>query len=77
MKKIVLVITFVSFVVCSFSQTTAKIYLIPEPVSMVYGNDSTFFLPQKAVVIIPKNEEVKKIVGAFVKQLKTAKICQI
>lgn len=72
MKKIVFVITLVSFAVCSFSQTTAKVYLIPEPFSMVYGNDPTFFLPQKAVIIIPKNEEVKKIVGNFVKQIKTA-----
>ncbi len=72
MKKIVFVITLVSFAVCSFSQTTAKVYLIPEPFSMVYGNDPTFFLPQKAVIIIPKNEEVKKIVGDFVNQIKTA-----
>ncbi len=72
MKKIVFVITLVSFAACSFSQTTAKVYLIPEPFSMVYGNDPTFFLPQKAVIIIPKNEEVKKIVGDFVKQIKKA-----
>ena len=72
MKKIFIVITLASFAVCCFSQTKTKAYLIPEPVSLVYGNDSTFFLPQKAVIITPKNEEVKKIVGDFVKQVKTA-----
>lgn len=72
MKKILIVITLASFAVCCFSQTKTKAYLIPEPVSLVYGNDSTFFLPQKAVIITPKNEEVKKIVGDFVKQVKTA-----
>ena len=63
MKKIFIVITLASFAVCCFSQTKTKAYLIPEPVQLVYGNDSTFFLPQKAVIITPKNEEVKKIVG--------------
>ena len=72
MKKLLIVITLASFAVCCFSQTKTKAYLIPEPVSLVYGNDSTFFLPQKAVIITPKNEEVKKIVGDFVKQVKTA-----
>jgi hexosaminidase len=72
MKKLILAITFASFVVCSFSQATAKISLIPEPVSLVYGDKANYILPAKAFVIIPQNEEVKKIVDLFVQQLKTA-----
>ena len=74
MKKLTLVISFFSVVLCSYSQRTGRmsVSLIPEPVSMVYSAGENFILPAKLTVVIPKNEAVKKTVERFVQQLTTA-----
>ena len=73
MKKLTLVIIYFSVVLCSYSQKTGKnLSLIPEPVSMVYNTGENFILPSKIIVVIPKNEAVKKTAERFVQQLTTA-----
>jgi hexosaminidase len=72
MKKSILFIALLTLVFNSFSQRKARnIYLIPEPVSLIEGNGS-FVVSANLSIIIPKNEEVKKIVAAFTNQLSAA-----
>ena len=67
MKKLLLLIA-VSIAAFSFSfgqQTNgSEIALIPQPASLTRGNGS-FELPNEIVIIIPNNEEVKKIADLF------------
>jgi hexosaminidase len=74
MKKLTLIFSFFSVVLCSYGQRTGRmsVSLIPEPVSMVYGDGENFILPANLIVVIPKNEAVKKTAERFVQQLTTA-----
>ncbi len=72
MKKSILFIALLTLVFNSYSQRKDRdIYLIPQPVSLIEGNGS-FIVPANLSVIIPKNEEVKKIAAAFSKQVSAA-----
>ena len=72
MKKSILFILLLSLVFNSYSQRTARnINLIPQPVSLIEGNGS-FIVPANLSIVIPKNEEVKKIAAAFSKQVSAA-----
>ena len=72
MKKTILFIALLVLVINSYSQRSARsIYLIPQPVSLIEGNGS-FLIPANLSIIIPKNEEVKKIAAAFSTQVSGA-----
>ena len=67
MKKILLFAFFVSAVTVCHSQRAA-IALIPQPASLSQGSGS-FILPPELVIIVPQNEELKKIAELLSKQL--------
>ncbi len=72
MKKSILFITLIVSVFNSYSQRSARsIYLIPQPVSLTDGNGS-FIVPTNLSIILPKNDEVKKIAEQFSKQVSLA-----
>ena len=78
MKKILFFTAALFFLTTSQGQKAAnrpvvawKNMLIPQPVSVVSGNDY-FVLPYNVVIITPKNEEVKKIAAELSKKLNTA-----
>ena len=67
MKKITLFILFVIAVSLCYSQRP-DIALIPQPASLSLGSGS-FILPSELIIIVPPNEELKKIADQFSKQL--------
>ena len=67
MKKITLLILFVIAVSLCYSQRP-DIALIPQPASLSLGSGS-FILPSELIIIVPPNEELKKIADQFSKQL--------
>jgi hexosaminidase len=72
MKKSILFIALIISVFNSYSQRSARsVYLIPQPVSLAEGNGS-FILPTDLSIILPKNDEVKKIAEQFSKQVSLA-----
>ncbi len=72
MKKSILfsILAVISFVSYS-QQSPSQISLIPQPVSVV-EESGLFILPAAVTLIVPPNEEVKKIASLFSKQLTTA-----
>ena len=72
MKKSILFITLIILFFNSYSQRSARsIYLIPQPVSLTEGNGS-FIVKMNLSIIVPKNDEVKKIADQFSKQVSLA-----
>lgn len=71
MKKIILLFLAITIVVITYGQQKAEMLLIPKPVSLTQGTGN-FTLPANITIIIPKNEEVKKIADRFSKQITTA-----
>ncbi len=74
MKRTVLFVVIILLSADLYSQRTARrvFALIPQPVSFVRDNDEAVFtLPHSLSIIIPKNEELRKIAGAFSKQFTT------
>ena len=72
MKKSILFIVLIISVFNSYSQqATGRISLIPQPVSLVQGSGS-FILPAALSVIVPQNDEIKKIAAQFSKQVSAA-----
>jgi len=75
MKRSLLLMTGILLVMHAYSQRTdtRKIALIPEPVSMTRTNETgSFILPGSLTIIVPQNEEVKKIAGQFSSQVSAA-----
>ncbi|MEP7376639.1 MAG: family 20 glycosylhydrolase [Chitinophagaceae bacterium] len=67
MKKISLFAVFIIAVSLCYSQRPG-IAVIPQPASLSQGSGS-FILPSELVIVIPPNEELKKIAGLLSKQL--------
>ena len=70
MKQLSFVFLFVTcfFVLRAQQSANGEIALIPQPASMSVGSGS-FSLPNEIVIIIPNNDEVKKIADLFSKRL--------
>lgn len=73
MKKLLLIATSILFFIDAQSQRTtgAFISIIPQPVSLIQSEGS-FTLPANLSVIVPKNEQVKKLIDVFSKQVSLA-----
>jgi hexosaminidase len=73
MKKQFLVILFAIVVsVCKSQQAINKqIALIPQPASLSQGS-GVFLLPAELIIIVPQNDELKKIASGLAKQLAIA-----
>lgn len=74
MRKLILLLTLVILVVNAYSQRKAyrRLALIPQPVSLKNDDkQSSFILPATINIIVPGNEEVKKIAQQFAIQLAT------
>ena len=74
MKKTILFITLVVLVFNSYSQRIVRnINLIPQPVSLVRDDEnSSFVLSPGLSIVIPKNDEIKRIADQFSKQVSLA-----
>lgn len=70
MKKTMLMALAFSFTHIADSQPKKEqLNIIPQPVSIVQTNNAGYILPNTINIIIPKNEEVKKIAEQFAKQI--------
>lgn len=75
MKKLLLILILIICFYHSNSQRSAlrRISLIPEPVSIVRGDDkASFIVPSNLNIIVSKNDDVKKIAAGFSNQLSAA-----
>src|SRR4030095_6012801 len=68
MKQLSFVCLFVLIVSVLAGQEPGQIAVIPQPASLSVGSGA-FTLPDNIVIIIPDNEEVKKIADLFSKRL--------
>ncbi|OSZ81018.1 beta-N-acetylhexosaminidase [Chitinophagaceae bacterium IBVUCB2] len=74
MKKIFFFIILIGIFVNSNAQQKGRrsISLIPQPASIVENNNlGRFILPSGLIIIVPKNDEVKKIASVFASQIAT------
>ena len=72
MKKVLLLAVLIALFIDSNAQrrATRRIALIPQPVSIVENNKAgNFILPSTINIIVPNNEEVKKIASLFAAQI--------
>ena len=72
MKKLFLLALLITLFIDANAQRRGRrrIALIPQPVSIIENNDlGGFILPSTINIIIPKNEEVKKIAALFATQI--------
>ena len=72
MKKVLLLAVLIALFIDSNAQrrATRRIALIPQPVSIVENNKAgNFILPSTITIIVPNNEEVKKIASLFAAQI--------
>lgn len=73
MKKLLLIAISILFFTDAQSQRTTRpiISIIPQPVSLIQSEGS-FTLPVNLSIIVPKNEQVKKLIDVFSKQVSLA-----
>ncbi len=72
MKKLLLFVALIALFIDSNAQRIVRrrIALIPQPVSIVENNNlGSFILPSTINIIVPNNEEVKKIASSFAAQV--------
>ncbi len=71
MKKISLFAILIVATFCCFSQPPATIALIPQPASISQGS-GVFSFPSELIIVVPQNEELKKIATGLSGQLANA-----
>ena len=70
MKKLLIAAAFTALFISAQSQKNT-ISVIPQPASIVQG-DAGFILPHELFIILPQNEELKKIASRLAAQLSAA-----